>query len=113
MVRKLEVNGKEVCNQAKINDEIKIFLEEVFKCYKCKSFTNLSSIVNPTDLPCLANEQTDLSEIELREKELFNALKSIPNIETSGNEGLSKDFYEAFQNELTDPLLKSFYHAKM
>ena len=30
------------------------------------------------------------------EKELRNALKSIPNTETPGNDGLSKVFYEAF-----------------
>ena len=112
MVRKLEVNGKEICDQAKINDEIKIFFEEAFKCHNGKSFTNLSNILNSIDLPCLTNEQKDFCEIELGEKELFNALKSMPNNKTPGNDGLSKEFYEAFWNELKDPLLKSFYHAK-
>ena len=36
----------------------------------------------------------------------------MPNNKTPGNDGLSKEFYEAFWNELKDPLLKSFYHAK-
>ena len=36
----------------------------------------------------------------------------MPNNKTPGNDGLSKKFYEAFWNELKDPLLKSFYHAK-
>ena len=31
LLKKLEVNGKEICNQAKINGEIKIFFEETFK----------------------------------------------------------------------------------
>ena len=35
----------------------------------------------------------------------------MPNNKTSGNDELSKEFYEAFWNELKDPLLKSFYHA--
>ena len=39
-------------------------------------------------------------------------MKSVPNNKTPGNDGLSKEFYEAFWNELKDPLLKSFYHAK-
>ena len=69
MVRKLEeVNGKEIHDQAKINDEI--FFEEAFKYYKGKSFTNLSNILNSIDLPCLTKEQTDFCEIELGEKEL-------------------------------------------
>ena len=92
----LEVNGKEMRDQAKINDEIKIFFEEVFKYHKGKLFTNLSNILNSRDLPCLINEQIDFCEIELTEKELRNALKSIPNTETPGNDGLSKVFYEAF-----------------
>ena len=29
-----------------------------------------------------------------------------------GNDGLSKEFYEAFWNELKDSLLKLFYNAK-
>ena len=112
MVRKLEVNGKEICDQAKINDEIKIFFEEAFECHNGKLFKNLSNILNSVDLPCLTNEQKDFCEIELGEKELLNALKSMPNNKTPGNDGLSKEFYEAFWNELKDPLLKSFYHAK-
>ena len=63
MVRKLEVNGKEICDQAKINDEIKILFEEIFKCQKGKSFTNLSNILSTTDLPCLTNEENDFCEI--------------------------------------------------
>ena len=97
----------------KRNDEIKIFFEEAFKCHKGKSFTNLSNILNSIDLPCLTNKQKDFCEIDdLGEKELLNALKSMPNNKTPGNDGLSKEFYEAFWNELKDPLLKSFYHAK-
>ena len=124
MVKKLEVNGKEICDQAKINDEIKIFFEKAFKYCKGKSFTNLSNIMNSIDLPCLTNimnsidlpcltnEQKGFCESELREKELCNALKSMPNNKTPGNDRLSKEFYEAFWNELKVPLLKSFYHAK-
>ena len=36
MVRK-QVNGKEICDQAKINDETKIFFEETYNCHKGKS----------------------------------------------------------------------------
>ena len=112
MVRKLEVNRKEFCDQAKINDEIKIFFQEAFKCHYSKSFTNLSNTLNSIDLPRLTNKQKDFCEIELGEKELLNALKSLPNNKTPENDGLSKEFYEAFWNQLKDPLLKSFYHAK-
>ena len=60
MVRKLEVNGKEICDQAKIYEDIKIFFEQAFKFHKSKSFTNLSNILNSIDLPSLTNKQEDL-----------------------------------------------------
>ena len=113
LVRKLEANGKEICDQAKINDEIKIFFEEEFKCHKGKSFINLSNILNSTDLPCLTNEQKDFCDIELGEKELLNPLKSMPTSKTPGNDGSSKEVYEAFWIELKNPFLKLFYHAKI
>ena len=68
----------------------------MFKCHKGRSFINLSNILNSTDLLCLTYEQKDYCEIELGEKQLFNALKSMPNNKTQGNDGLSKKFYEAF-----------------
>ena len=55
--RKLEVNGKEICDQAKITDKIKIFFAAAFKCHKGKSLTNLFNILNSIDLPCLTNKQ--------------------------------------------------------
>ena len=97
MVRKLELNEKEVCDQAKINDEIKIFIEKAFKCHKGKLFPNVSNILNSIDLPSLTNKQKDFCEIELEEKELCNALKSMPNNKTPGNDGLSKEFLKHFE----------------
>ena len=37
LVRKQEVNEKEICDQAKLNDETKIFFEETYNCHKGKS----------------------------------------------------------------------------
>ena len=92
---------------------MKVLFEETFKCHKGKLFTNLTNILKSVDLPCLTNEQKDLCEIELVGKELWNALKSMPDNKTSGNDGLSKGFYEAIWNELEDPILKLFCHAKI
>ena len=64
LVRKLELNGKEICDQAKINAEIKIFFEEFFKCHRGKSFTSLFNILNSTELPCLTNEKKDFCEMK-------------------------------------------------
>ena len=68
MLRKLEVNDKEICDQAKINDEIKIFFEKIFECRKGKLLTNVSNILNYTDLPCVTVKQKDFCETELGKK---------------------------------------------
>ena len=39
-------------------------------------------------------------------------METMPNNRTLGNDGLSKEFYDAFWNEVKDLLLKSFYHTK-
>ena len=63
--------------------------------------------------PALSNHRTKRFLWDWSQgKELRNALKSIPSTKAPGNDGLSKEFYEAFYNESKDYLLKSFYHAK-
>ena len=37
----------------------------------------------------------------------------MPNKNTLGNDGLSKEFYEAFWSELKDPLLNHFIPLKL
>ena len=74
--------------------------------------TNLSNILNYIDLSCPTNEQKDFCEIQLGEKKLCDAFRSMPNNKTLGNDGLCKEAYEAFWNELKDPLLESFYQVK-
>ena len=60
----------------------------------------------------LDQKTKNFCEIKSGEKELYNALKSMTDNKTPRNDGLSQKCYEAFWNELKDPLLKSFYHAK-
>ena len=76
---------------------VKQKLEEVFKFRKSKSLINLSNILNSMDLSCLINEQKDFCEIKLGEKELFSALKSMPNNKTPGNDGQTKSFMKHFR----------------
>ena len=51
-------------------------------------------------MPCLSKEKQDSCEGVITEKELFEALKSMQN-----NNGLSKEFYETFWQELRKPFM--------
>ena len=47
-------------------------------------------------LPVINNDFFDLRENDLTEDENLISLKSIQNNKTTGNDGLTKEFYETF-----------------
>ena len=59
-------------------------------------------------LPKLTNEQTLSCEGIISEDEVFKSLKSMENNKSPGNDGLSKEFYECFWNEIKNPFLALF-----
>ena len=63
-------------------------------------------------LPLINNEFFNLCENDLTEDELLISLKSMQNNKTPGNDGLTKEFYEAFWNEIKHVFLKSLKQAK-
>ena len=48
-------------------------------------------------------EQSQTCEGHITEFELLNALKSMPNNRSPGNDGLTKEFYETFWEEIKIP----------
>ena len=56
-------------------------------------------------MPCLSKERQDSCERVITEKELFEALKSMQNSKSPGNDGLSKEFYKTFWEELKKPFM--------
>ena len=56
-------------------------------------------------MPCLSNEKQDSCEGVITEKELFEVLKSMQNNKSPGNDGLPKEFYETFWEELRKPFM--------
>ena len=53
------------------------------------------------------NQQSNLCGNEIRETDLFDSMKSMKNNETPGNDGLTKEFYETFWDELKTFLSES------
>ena len=61
--------------------------------------------------PKLTNEQTLSCEFIISEDEVFKSLKSMKNNKSPGNDGLSKEFYECFWDEIKNPFLASIHRA--
>ena len=65
-----------------------------------KSDSGGESILDSIALPNLNSKSFDICENEIKEKDLITALKSMPNSIFSGHDGLIKEFYEHFWDDL-------------
>ena len=87
-----------------------MFYEQLFKKTICKANSKIVSFLDNISLPVINNDFFNLCENDLTE--LLISLKSMQNNKTPGNDGLTKEFYETFWNEIKYVFLKSLKQAK-
>ena len=104
-VRAIVSNEKEITDESEINAHIAFFYESLFKEKLSFKNENLTQYLENISMPCLSKEKQDSWEGVVTEKELFEALKSMQNSKSPGNDGLSKEFYETFWEELKKPFM--------
>ena len=54
----------------------------------------------------------NLCEKDFSETDLYNAMKNMQNNKSPGNDGLTKEFYEGFWDEIKELLIASATEAK-
>ena len=64
-------------------------------------------------LPTIREENYAICESDITEDNLFVALKSMPSNKFPGNDGLSKEFFETFWEEIKDVQTNSLQQAKI
>ena len=64
-----------------------------------------NTLLQSITLPSGTNYQKAVCDSDLTDKELLDALKGIPNNKSPDNGGLTKEFYQAFWDELKDPVI--------
>ena len=67
--------------------------------------------LNLVSIPQLTEDQSKDCEFILSEKDLLLVLKSMPNNKSLSNNGLAKEFYEVFWDDLETPLISTFKSA--
>ena len=72
---------------------------------------NITAYLNQISIPVLTGEQSQTCEGQILENELLKALKNMPNNKSSGNDGLTKEFYETFWEDLKKLLCASITKA--
>ena len=85
----------------------KKFKETLFKQNFSKTNVEKYKFLNSLSTKTLSNEQYDLCKNIKCETDLFSSMKSMKNNKTPGNDGLSKEFYKTFWDELKTPLMES------
>ena len=99
-VKKIIKNDIEITDQLKIQQELRMFYEQLFKKTICNANSKINSFLDNISLPVINNDFFNLCENDLTEDELLISLKSMQNDKTPGDDGLTKEFYETFWNEI-------------
>ena len=63
--------------------------------------------LNLVSIPQLTEDQSEDCEFILSEKDLLLVVKSMPNNKSPNNDGLTKELYEGFWEDLKTPLMSS------
>ena len=71
------------------------------------------SFLNSIALPNLTSKIFEICEIEITEKDLITALKSMPNGKSPGHDGLTKEFYEQLWDDLKFYFINSLKQSKI
>ena len=90
----------------------KKFYENLFKKHEQKTATEIQSFLSHTNIPKFSEDKAKLCDEDLSLKDLCGCLKIMQNYKSPGNDGWTKEFYEAFWIELTDIFIDSVSETK-
>ena len=108
-VRTLLFRQNQITDKNQINHQLHHFYKTLFKIQIQNE--NITAYLNQVSIPVLTGEQSQTYEGPISENELLKALKNMSNNKSPGSDGLTKDFYETFWEDLKKPLGASFTKA--
>ena len=111
-IRWLITDEKEIDVDMEIFKNIESFYEALFKSQSFKNVSEIKKFLCGITTPSLNNQQINLFEKDLSETDLYNAMKNMQNNKSPGNDGLTKEFYEGFWDEMKELLIASATEAK-
>ena len=109
-IRKLIVNNQEITDQNKIQNEL-LFFYELFLETRQQTLLKTAKVFW-TKFLFLNYKDARVCEGDLNELEFLKALKSMQNNKSPGNDGLTKEFYKMFWNEIKHPFMNSIMEAR-
>ena len=106
-------DDKDITDLKEINACTCKFYKKLFKKNVSKSDSEKKSFLNSIALPNLTSKSFDICESEITEKDLITALKSMPYGKSPGHDGLTKEFYEHFWDDLKFYFINSLKQSKI
>ena len=106
-IRNILINRNEITDQKEVNNELFPFYNNLFKNDKRRSRYDTTQFLSSIQVPCLTVEQSAKCEFLISEEQLICALKNMSKNKSPGNDGLTKEFYEIFWDELKIPFIAS------
>ena len=105
-VQTLLCGKKEIRDKRKINKELKCFYKNLFTKPSELQIEDIYAYLSQINISILTEESSQ-SQGPVTESELLNALESMLDNESPGNDGLTKKFRETFWEEIKTPLCNS------
>ena len=96
-----------------VAETIKLFYETLFQRPSQEySVDDINHFLNTLDIPKPSTDQITRCNIDLTEKDLYDSMKSMENDKSPGNDGLTKEFYVTFWNDIKATFISSLKQAK-
>ena len=92
-------------------NELKTFYSSLYTRQSTKSASESLSYLQTVNIRKLTESERDCCEGSLIKKEKWETLNSIANSKSPGNDGLSKEFYVCFFNEIHIYLLSTLNYS--
>ena len=96
-----------------VAETIKLFYETLFQRPSQEySVDDINHFLNTLDIPKPSTDQITRCKIDLTEKDLYDSMKSMENDKSPGNDGLTKEFYVTFWDDIKATFISSLKQAK-
>ena len=112
VVHKVIPNKQEMTDISKINNHILQFYQNLFKEKQSTSENRFNGLLNDLNISSLNSEEMFSCEGNLTEQEIYKSLTSFKNNKSPGNDGVTKEFYCCFWNDIKYIFMKSLCESK-
>ena len=110
-IKTLISDGKQITRPNEINITLKSFYENLFQKDIKKSVSDIEAFLSQIQLHTINDENYVKCETDITEDNVL-ALRSMPNDKSPSNDGLSKEFYEAFWEDIKVVFINSLKKLK-